>query len=369
MEVRLLGESIQIRELRETIKQVAPTNISVLITGESGTGKEVAATLIHNHSNRKTKPLITVNCGAIPEGIIESELFGHQKGAFTGAIESREGYFEMADGGTIFLDEIGDMPLLTQVKLLRVLETGEFMRVGGNKTIKVDVRVIAATNKDLAQEVLEKNFREDLYFRLRSINLHIPPLRERKGDIKILFDHFVHSFCRENNIRFAGIEEEAMDYVINYHWPGNARELKNFVESIIVLYPNRKLTEEDVKKHLRVNTPEERALPVIFSRPAETQDRDFLFRALIELKTDIVDIKNFLHKQEILKAKITQSENDFVIPGEKVKSMTIDEVEKEVISYHLEHNNWDVKKVAAILQQTQRNLYRKIKKYNIQRTY
>ena len=197
MEYKLLGESIQIKELNETIKQVAPTDISVLITGESGTGKEVAANAIYFYSKRNDKPYIKVNCGAIPEGIIESELFGHQKGAFTGAIETRPGYFEMADKGTIFLDEIGEMPLATQVKILRVLESGEFMKVGGNKNQRVDVRVIAATNRDLQKEVFNKNFREDLYFRLKSINLHIPPLRERKSDVKALFNSFVEGFCKK----------------------------------------------------------------------------------------------------------------------------------------------------------------------------
>ena len=246
---KLLGNSVQIRELNETIKQVAPTDISVLITGESGTGKEVVAGLIHYYSRRKDKPLITVNCGAIPEGIIESELFGHKKGAFTGAIEDRHGYFEMADRGTIFLDEIGDMPLLTQVKILRVLETGEFMRVGGNKLIKVNVRVIAATNKELAEEVLEKNFREDLYFRLKSINLHISLLRERKSDIPILINHFSVEFCKKNLIKFHGINDDAMDFLNNYHWAGNARELKNFIESII---DNRELNkEQDIFVYVR----------------------------------------------------------------------------------------------------------------------
>lgn len=364
MNYKLLGDSVQIKELNETIKQVAPTNISVLITGESGTGKEVVANLIHSLSKRKTKPLIIVNCGAIPEGIIESELFGHQKGAFTGAIESREGFFEMADGGTIFLDEIGDMPLKTQVKILRVLENGEFMRVGGNKNIKVDVRVIAATNKDLLQEVQNKNFREDLYFRLKSINLHIPPLRERKQDIKLLFYYFVQQFTRDNNITFNGINDDAMDFLMNYVWTGNARELKNFVESILVLNAGKKLTLDDVKKHLHVETYNS-ALPVLVNKTGDNYDKEFFIRALIELKSDIIDVKNFLNKQEISKIQNTFNEDDFIIPKEQVMHMNIDEFEKEYLKYLLRNNNWDVKKVAAILNQSLRSVYRKVKKYEI----
>lgn len=363
---RLLGDSVQIRELNDTIKQIAPTNISVLITGESGTGKEVVANLIHSQSKRKNKPLIIVNCGAIPEGIIESELFGHQKGAFTGAIESRQGYFEMADGGTIFLDEIGDMPLKTQVKFLRVLETGEFMRVGGNKNIKVDVRVIAATNKDLKLEVQEKNFREDLYFRLRSINLLIPPLRERKSDIKVLFYFFVQQFCRSNNLTFQGIDDDAMEYLTNYVWTGNARELKNFVESILVLYPGEKLTLEKVKKHLHPESESASPLPVLVNRTQyENYDKDFFIRALAELKSDIIDVKNLLNKQEIIKIKNSVSSDDFYINKSQAMSMSIDDYEREFLKYLLTHNNWDVKKVSAILNQSLRSVYRKIKKHNI----
>jgi DNA-binding NtrC family response regulator len=364
MNYKLLGDSVQIKELNETIKQVAPTNISVLITGESGTGKEVVANLIHSLSKRKTKPLIIVNCGAIPEGIIESELFGHQKGAFTGAIESREGFFEMADGGTIFLDEIGDMPLKTQVKILRVLENGEFMKVGGNKNIKVDVRIIAATNKDLLAEVQNKNFREDLYFRLKSINLHIPPLRERKQDIKLLFYYFVQQFTRDNNITFNGIDDDAMDFLMNYVWTGNARELKNFVESILVLNGGRKLTLDDVKKHLHVETYNT-SLPVLVNKSGDNYDKEFFIRALIELKSDIMDVKNLLNKQEIAKIQSTFNEDDFIIPKEQVMHMNIDEFEKEYLKYLLRNNNWDVKKVASILNQSLRSVYRKVKKYEI----
>ena len=368
MSYKLLGDSVQIKEINETIKQVAPTDVSVLITGESGSGKEVVANSIHENSKRFDKPFIIVNCGAIPEGIIESELFGHQKGSFTGAIDDRRGYFELADKGTIFLDEIGDMPLGTQVKFLRVLETGEFMRVGGNKKITVDVRVIAATNKDLSEEVLNKNFREDLYYRLRSINIYIPPLRERKSDIKVLFDSFTENYCKANNIEFKGIDESAMDFLLNYNWPGNARELKNFCESIIVLYPQKKLTLDEVKKHLQVESQEAvRSLPILFSKPRGSSEKDFLFRALLELKSDIIDIKNYLGSMD-LKSNHKEDKDDFVIDKERFLNMTMDDIEKEVIVYLLQNNYWNVERVAVILKQTPRNIYSKMKKFNISRS-
>lgn len=368
MSFRLFGDSVQIKEINETIKQVAPTDISILITGESGSGKEVVANSIHEHSKRSNKPFIIVNCGAIPEGIIESELFGHQKGSFTGAIEDRRGYFELADKGTIFLDEIGDMPLGTQVKFLRVLETGDFMRVGGNKNIKVDVRIIAATNKDLSEEVLNKNFREDLYYRLRSINIFIPPLRERKSDIKILFDRFIENYCRQNNIEFRGIDDEAMDFLLNYNWPGNVRELKNFCESIIVIYPNNKLTLSDVKKHLQIDLNETaRSLPIIFNRPKESSEKDFLFRALLELKSDIIDIKNYLSTMDVHGIRNETEKDNFVIQKERFRDITMEEVEKEVLLFILQNNYWSVDKTADILKQSPRNIYNKMKKYNINR--
>ncbi|MFZ1321888.1 MAG: sigma-54 dependent transcriptional regulator [Ignavibacteria bacterium] len=372
----LLGNSVQIVEINETIKQVAPTDVSVLITGESGSGKEVVAKSIHLQSKRNDKPLITVNCGAIPEGIIESELFGHQKGAFTGAIDERKGYFEMADKGTIFLDEIGEMPLSTQVKFLRVLETGEFMRVGGNKTISVDVRIVAASNKDLAYEMVNNHFRDDLYYRLRSINIFIPPLRERKSDIKLLFYHFTNLYCRENNIEFKGIDDDAMDYLINFSWPGNARELKNFCESIIVLNPDKILSITDVKKHLQIDQREmPSSLPILFGKSEnlynsnESSEKDFLFRALLEIKSDILDLKDqisdlAINKENNKNGKDT-GENDFKIPEEKLINMNMNDIEREVLVYLLNKNYWNVEKTAEILEQTPRNVYTKIKKYNI----
>ena len=359
----LLGNSIPIIELREIIKQVAPTGITVLITGESGVGKEVVANEIHNKSSRKDKPFITVNCGAIPEGIIESELFGHQKGSFTGAVDSRKGYFEAADGGTIFLDEIGEMPLSTQVKFLRVIENGEYMKVGGNKSEHVDVRIIAATNKNLEHQININAFREDLYYRLRSINIFIPPLRERREDIKILFGVFVKSFCEKNGIDFKGITDEAMDYIINYIWPGNIRQLKNFTESLITLNSNKKIGIEDVTKQL--NIPAQNiSLPAPIQEYKGQDERQLLFRALYELKTDIMDIKQQL--SNIGGNGHADSRDDgFFIGDDKIDNLTYDEFEQEVLSYYWDRYNGNINKISDKLKISNRTLYRKFKQYGL----
>ncbi len=244
----ILGDSPVIQQIRETIRQVATTNIPVLIEGESGTGKELVARAIHENSPRRTKPMFTVNCGAIPEGILESELFGHQRGAFTGALESRKGYFEVADGSTLFLDEIGEMPLATQVKVLRVLEEKEFIRVGGGTNFKVDVRILAATNKNLEAEVTANNFRQDLYFRLNVIKIVVPPISARSEDIPLLVDKFQAEFCKENRIEFSGFTSEAIQLLKSQPWPGNVRELRNLVQSVIVLDKGHLLKATSLKK-------------------------------------------------------------------------------------------------------------------------
>lgn len=246
----IIGVSTAMKEVIATVMQVAPTDVTVLISGESGVGKEVIARSIHGASKRAGNQIVAVNCGAIPEGILESELFGHQRGAFTGAIESRKGYFEIADGGTLFLDEIGDTPLSTQVKLLRIIETGEFMRVGSSSTQKADVRVIAASNKSLESEVARGYFRQDLYFRLRSVNIFIPPLRERREDIPIFVEKFVEEFTTSHKIKFGGFSPEALDTLIGLEWPGNVRELRNLIESIIVLEGGNQVSASALDKHL-----------------------------------------------------------------------------------------------------------------------
>jgi DNA-binding NtrC family response regulator len=240
--IEFIGRSAGIVQLRELAMQVADTDITVLITGETGSGKEVLARFIHDHSRRAGRSMIPVNCGAIPSGILESELFGHEKGAFTGAVQARKGYFESADKGTIFLDEIGEMPLETQVKFLRVIETGQFQRVGASETISTDTRIIAATNRNLNQAVAEKHFREDLYYRLRSVELLIPPLRERGSDILMLAEHFVHEFERKHAIAFEGFSQESGELMLRYPWPGNVRELRNLIESLLILERGKKIT-------------------------------------------------------------------------------------------------------------------------------
>jgi DNA-binding NtrC family response regulator len=358
----LIGNSVPVVELKQIIKQVAPTDVTVLITGESGVGKEVVAKLIHKTSKRKNNPFITVNCGAIPEGIIESELFGHEKGSFTGATEKRKGYFEAADGGTIFLDEIGELPLQTQVKFLRILENGEYMKVGGTKAEHVDVRVVAATNKDLEHQITINAFREDLYYRLRSINIYIPPLRDRKEDIKPLFDYFVKTFCSKNNIHFKGITDEASDYLENYDWPGNIRQLKNFAESIITLYHEKIIDRDDVIKQLRLPRYETPSLPALMPYYNLRDERQLLFRALYELKTDIMDIKQHI---ENLDAGVSADGKGLFIPEDKMNNLTFDDFEQELLTYYWNKYHGNVNRISRKLNISSRTLYRKFKQYDL----
>ncbi len=299
----IVGQSTAIRELVDVLMQVAPTDITVLVTGESGVGKEIIARALHSAGRRAGGRLVVVNCGAIPEGLLESELFGHEKGAFTGATEQRKGYFEQADKGTIFLDEVGELPPATQVKFLRVLETGEFMRVGGNKTISVDVRIVAATNKRLEDEVRRGTFREDLYYRLRAVNLFLPPLRERRADIAPLFNKFVHDYTRKHHLPFGGLTTSARALLEDYGWPGNVRELRNVVETLVVLERGHRVDGAALTRYLR-REPERgdgRSLPTLASpsRPGHSSgidagDRDLLYRALIELRQEVSDLKTLI---------------------------------------------------------------------------
>jgi DNA-binding NtrC family response regulator len=358
----LLGISIPVIELRQIIKQVAPTDVTILITGESGVGKEVVAKEIHRQSRRSDKPFITVNCGAIPEGIIESELFGHQKGSFTGAIESRKGYFESADGGTIFLDEIGELPIQTQVKFLRILENGEYMRVGGTKSEFVDVRVIAATNKNLEHQIAINAFREDLYYRLRSINIYIPPLRERKEDIEVLFNHFVKQFSERNGIDYKGISNRAMDFICNYTWPGNIRQLKNFAESLLTLYSNSKIELEDIVKQLNIPSSQG-SLPVIAGINKSQDERQLLFRALFELKTDIMDIKQLIEHNN--KVENENRFDGFAASQDRMDNYSFDDFERELLTYYWNKHHGNIGKIADVLKISNRTLYRKYKKYGL----
>ena len=290
----IIGESDGIKQVLEMVGQVANVDISVLINGESGTGKELVSKAIHLGSKRSLKELVVVNCGAIPEGIIESELFGHKKGAYTDASDTRKGYFETADNGTIFLDEIGDMPLETQVKVLRVLESGEFMRVGDSKTKKTDVRVIAATNKDLGKLVKEGKFRQDLYYRLKTVTINIPPLRERKNDIRLLVDRFALQFSRTNNIKYKGFTPEAIKTMHQFSWPGNIRELRNFVESILILQKGERITADMIENQLLDEDDTQiknDSLPVVINRDPDQAERELILRQLLYLRQDIEELK------------------------------------------------------------------------------
>lgn len=301
----LIGESAALKQVIDKVIQVADTDITILLEGESGVGKDITAKAIHAVSHRKHEDLVIVNCGAIPEGIIESELFGHEKGAFTGAHEAREGYFEKADRGTIFLDEIGDTPPNVQVKLLRVLETGEYFRVGSSKLRTTDVRVIAATNKDLWQLVQDESFREDLYYRLDTVKVKLPPLRERPDDIIPIFRKFVTQFSAKYDSVFKGFSDEAKELLISYRWPGNVRELRNVAEQLVVLEKSQFIDTEKLRKYLkgRQHTGSADNLPMLADQQQGQSsgragfgdgDQQLIYRALVELRNDIGDLKKMI---------------------------------------------------------------------------
>ncbi len=370
----IIGDSNAIRQLIETIDQVADTDISVLITGESGTGKELVAKAIHQNSTRQQAPFITVNCGAIPEGIIESELFGHEKGSFTGATNVRKGYFELADKGSIFLDEIGDLPIPTQVKLLRVLENLEFMRVGGTETLQVDVRFITATNKNLQKEVKKGHFREDLYFRLNAMHIHVPALRQRKEDIPLLVKKFAADFCRENHIEFQGFTDDAFSLFKDYHWPGNIRELKNLVEKIIVLERGNEIGENRLQKYLRSASEENKNLPVPLDKPKEEVEREFLLRVLLEIKGEIAQLRDLLLSAEGPRFRYNALPE--VTPAEYIEDIensvkeegsekSVSEMEKQLIQDTLIKTKGNKRQAAKLLGLSERTLYRKIKRYGL----
>ena len=347
----IIGESEGINQVLEMVAQVANVDISVLINGESGTGKELVSKALHLGSKRASSDLVIVNCGAIPEGIIESELFGHKKGAYTDASDSRKGYFETANKGTIFLDEIGDMPLETQVKVLRVLESGEFMRVGDSVTKKTDVRVLAATNKDLGKLVKEGKFRQDLYYRLKTVTVNIPPLRKRKNDIRLLVDRFALQFSRSNNIKYKGFTPESIKEMHKHHWPGNVRELRNFVESILILQKGERITAEMVSNQLAGdmidNNHSNDSLPVVVNRDPDQAERELILRQLLFLRQDIEDLKLMMKESSFSDLNSTRSINqsfdstihnneiinqdDNLIKGEAIGAFNTKDLEKEMI--------------------------------------
>ncbi|MBS4027829.1 MAG: sigma-54-dependent Fis family transcriptional regulator [Ignavibacteriales bacterium] len=373
----IIGESTEIQELVDVIQQVAPTELAVLITGESGTGKEVVAKAIHNSSLRKNKTLVSVNAGAIPEGIIESELFGHEKGAFTGASETRKGYFEQADGGTIFLDEIGEMPLATQVKFLRVLESGEFTRVGSAVPRKTNVRVIAATNKDLEWEVEQKHFRADLFYRLRSVNIHIPSLRERRDDIPMLMEFFAKEFSEQNKILFEGFSDDAIEIFRNAQWNGNVRELKNIIQSMLVVEKGKRIEIDDARKYVHdfiFKNGRSKNLPVYTAKTVEQAERELLYRALLDLKSGIIDLKSFLEDRLGVSAKVYDGEGKLLSPLNQTQTisanindeMSLAEMEKKMIRDAYTKFNGKKSKMAEVLGVSERSLYRKVRELGLE---
>ena len=384
--------------------QVAATDLTVLITGESGTGKDVFPKIIHQNSARKHGQYFAVNCGAIPEGTIDSELFGHEKGAFTGAVGERKGYFEIADKGTLFLDEVGELPLSTQARLLRVLENGEFIRVGGNKVMKTDVRIVAATNVDLPLAIERGRFREDLFYRLNTIPIHIPALRERKADIPLLFRKFAADFADRNHIPTITLTPDAVKMLENYRWDGNVRQLKNVTEQISIMETDRNITVETLAKYLPNRA--QSALPMLLPRedtPDGMSERDLLYRVLFDMKKDIAELRaqvnnmsgNRPMEQSYVQANpVTQigdtvvtrvsqndpeeAEQEFAefVPAEEThygasagtatESLSLEHHEKEMIIKALETHRGKRKDAAKALGISERTLYRKINEYGIE---
>ena len=387
----IVGNSTPLNHAIEVAVQVAPTDMTVLISGESGTGKESFSKIIHSISKRKHGQFIAVNCGAIPEGTIDSELFGHEKGSFTGANESRKGYFEVTDKGTIFLDEIGEMPLSTQSRLLRILENGEFMKVGSSKVQKTDVRIIAATNVNLEDAVRNKKFREDLFYRLNTVPIIVPPLREREEDISLLFRKFASDFSDKNNINPIRLSEEAKKELMKYRFPGNIRELKNITEQMSVLEIERNIDLQTVKKYI----PESNNLPALSNTNLDSDDenyneRDILYKILFDLKNDVTEMKKIIdnilntndnvhleskdteliEERKILINDTNNHNNENYQEVTEVEfdgeSLSIEKKEKELIIKALRKNRNKRKYAAKDLGISERTLYRKIKHYNIE---
>ena len=387
--VGIIGESIQIEEMCTLIGQVANTDISVLITGESGSGKEMVAKALHKNSKRKFESIITVNCAAIPSGIIESELFGHKKGSFTGAHENHKGYFEAANKGTIFLDEIGELSLETQAKLLRVIEQGEFMRVGETKTQKTDVRIIAATNRNLSEEVVDKKFRQDLYFRLKTVSINVAPLREHISDLFLYIERFGLLFTAKNDIPFKGFTKEAINLMKEYNWPGNVRELKNTIESLLAINKGERIQEDMVAKYLKLDFEQKAfngSLPVPVNKDSDTIERELILKQLLFLRQDVNELKQLFATKTGDGLKNIQPTNNslFVLPEKNKDTMeplddglfkgikddvigeiTMNELEKEIIERTLKNFKGNRRKTAKILDISERTLYRKLKEYEI----
>lgn len=374
----IIGNDQRLNNALDTAIQIAGTDLSVLITGESGVGKEVIPKIIHAFSPRKHNNYIAINCGAIPEGTIESELFGHEKGAFTGANESRKGYFEVADGGTIFLDEVGELPLSTQVRLLRVLETGEFIRVGSSKTQKTNVRVIAASNVNFMHAIDTGRFREDLYYRLNAVPIYIPPLRERKGDVHLLFMKFALDFADKYKMPAIRLNPEARIMLEQYHWPGNVRQLKNVAEQISVLESNRHIEPDILRHYLPLDEPNQLQLRRTGHSEADSfPDKEIIFNMLFQLRKEVDELRAMIHGSDgvevkpvqVLPAKLQDYDVLPVMPAENAGEMeigrTLQDVNDDLIRKTLEKHEGRRKAAAAELGISERTLYRKIKELKI----
>ena len=393
---KIIGNNRNLNRAIEIAVQVAGTDLTVLINGESGTGKDVIPQIIHQNSSRKHKNYFAINCGAIPEGTIDSELFGHEKGSFTGAIDTRKGYFEVADGGTIFLDEVGELPLATQARLLRVLENGEFIKVGSSKVQKTDVRIVAATNLNIPLAIEKGKFREDLYYRLNTVPIRIPALRERKEDIKLLFRKFATDFAEKYRMPAVQLTQEAVTMMENYRWDGNIRQLKNITEQISIIEEERIITPEILKNYLPNNNVT--SLPTLYKGGKDEDplsERDILYKVLFDMKNDILELRrtvkelsenrnvNIQHlpeAQNITPIDATvisstdeeedtfvyvQDEEDAVVSVHEEESLSLVQTEKDLICKALERHKGKRKDAAKELGISERTLYRKINEYKI----
>ena len=401
----IIGNNEALMRAIDIALQVAPTDLSVLITGESGVGKESFPQIIHQYSRRKHGQYIAVNCGAIPEGTIDSELFGHEKGAFTGAIGERKGYFGEADGGTIFLDEVGELPMPTQARLLRVLETGEFIKVGSSKVEKTNVRIVAATNVNLTQAIADGRFREDLYYRLNTVPIQVPALRERGEDVVLLFRKFASDFAEKYRMPAIQLTEDAKQLLLAYSWPGNVRQLKNITEQISIIETNREINASILKNYLPEQNNAQR-LPALFGVKNESKsfesEREILYQVLFDMRQDVTELKKLVHEimteraavgspavtpaayytpAPAVVASVPAAVPTIIHPSVKPapamdddiqdteeyveESLSLDEVEKEMIRKALERHHGKRKSAAKDLNISERTLYRKIKEYGL----
>ena len=379
----IIGKDRKLERAIDVALQVAPTDISILVVGESGTGKENIPKIIHQNSKRKHNPYIAVNCGAIPEGTIDSELFGHEKGSFTGAHDSRKGYFEAADGGTIFLDEVGELPMASQARLLRVLENGEILKVGSSKAYTTDVRIIAATNVNLPQAVKEGKFREDLFYRLNTISINLPPLRDRGNDIHLLFRKFAADFADQYNTPPVKLTDDAVEILKNYNWPGNIRQLMNFVAQLSVMEEERRITSSRLQEQLP-NISTIGLVKFKDKNKSDLSEREILYKVLFDMKRDLSELKKITFDliQKEGNTEIMQSvnprifnendENNFVLNQqnkpktiEVEESLSLFEQEKRLVEKSLSKHKGKRKDAAAELGISERTLYRKLKEFGL----